>query len=58
MPNQFCGFFLEQKEWGFSRNIVPLSAAIFVAEPQQQRIFTTIGAKRQHYVSLPALQKN
>jgi hypothetical protein len=42
---------------GFSKNTVPLSAAIFVAEPQQQRISTTLGAKSNDLASLHHFKK-
>lgn len=38
----------EQIQKALSGYIVPLSVAIFAAEPRQQRISTTIGAKEQH----------
>ncbi len=41
----------------FSKNTVPLSAAIFIAEPQQQRISTTIGAKSNDLASLEITSK-
>ena len=42
---------------GFSRNIVPLFASIFIAEPRQQRIFTAIGAKSNDLASLASPKK-
>ena len=42
---------------GFSRNIVPLFASIFVAEPRQQRISTTLGAKSNDLASLEITSK-
>ena len=41
----------------FSRNIVPLFASIFVAEPQQQRISTSLGAKSNDLASLEITSK-
>jgi hypothetical protein len=40
--------FLEQHDWIFQSRVVPLSVAIFAAEPRHQRISTAIGAKKEH----------
>ena len=48
---------LEQKDLAFSGNIVPLSIAIFCAEPRHKRIFTSIGAKSWYLVFLLSFKK-
>jgi len=52
-------FFLEQKDLAFSRTISPaIRYNLFIFKEKIKRIFTTIGAKMVHIISIGCFKNN
>ena len=49
--------FFKAERLGVISSIVPLSVTIFYAEPRHKRIFTAIGAKKEHFAFFMNSQK-